>query len=194
MKVFGLTGGVGMGKSEAAEIFRRQGIPVVDTDKLAHQIAQPGQPAFEEIRKEFGLEVIGADGRLRRDKLGDIVFADAAARARLEAILHPRIGELWRAQVQAWRTEDKPLAVVVIPLLFETGAEAEFDSVICVACSAATQRTRLLKRGWSSRQIAQRDDAQLPIEDKMTRSHYVVWNEGDLDVMADQLLRIIPPA
>ena len=82
--------------------------------------------------------------------------------------------------------------IVVIPLLFETAAEVEFDSVICVACSAATQRQRLLARGWTPEQIEQRIAAQMPIEEKMTRSNHVVWTEAGIDVLAQQLYRIVP--
>lgn len=191
MKTFGLTGGIGMGKSATAQLLQWRGALVVDTDELAHKVVAPGQPALTEVRKEFGQDIASPDGRLRRDELGRIVFTDAAARKRLEDILHPCIRDLWHAQIESWRNEGKPLAVVVIPLLFETGAEAEFDAVICVACSAATQRQRLLERGWTPEQITQRIAAQKPIEEKMTRSDYVVWTEAGRDVLAQQLYRIV---
>ena len=191
MKVVGLTGGVGMGKSASAQLLRARGAAVVDTDDLARQVVEPGQPALAEIREAFGAEILGPDGRLRRDELARRVFADAAARTRLEAILHPRIRALWRAQVEIWRAEGRPLAVVVIPLLFETKAEAELDAAICVACSAATQHQRLLARGWSPEQIAQRLQAQWPTERKMARADYLVWTEAGLDVHAAQIERIL---
>ena len=143
---------------------------------------EPGQPALAEVLAAFGPEIAGPDGQLRRDELARRVFADPAARQRLEAILHPPIRALWRAQVETWRAEGRPLAVVVIPLLFETKAEAELDATICVACSAATQRQRLLARGWSPEQIEQRLQAQWPVEAKMARADYVVWTEAGLDV------------
>jgi len=143
MEVLGLTGGVGMGKSTSAQLLRDRGVRVVDTDDLARQVVEPGQPALAEVLAAFGPEMAGPDGRLRRKELARRVFADPAARRQLEAILHPRIRMLWRAQVEAWRTEDHRLAVVVIPLLFETKAEAELDATICVACSVATQQERL---------------------------------------------------
>jgi dephospho-CoA kinase len=192
MKVFGLTGGVGMGKSAAADLLRGRGVPVVDTDDLARKVVEPGQPALAEIQCAFGRDMIGADGQLLRDKLAGVVFADSGARAKLEAILHPRIRELWRQQVAAWRGEGNSLAVVGIPLLFETGAEAEFQTVICVACTAATQRQRLLARGWSAAEIARRNAAQLPIGQKMARANHVIWTEAGMDVHALQLFRIIP--
>lgn len=193
MKLFGLTGGIGMGKSACAQLLRWRGAAVVDTDELARELVEPGQPALQEIAATFGRDFLDAEGRLRREELARLVFADAGARRRLEAILHPRIQDAWRAQVATWRAEGKPLAVVVIPLLFETGAEREFDAVICVACSAETQRQRLLARGWSPEQIEQRIAAQMPIEEKMLRADYVVWTEAGMDVHAQQVYRIVPP-
>lgn len=191
MKVIGLTGGVGMGKSTAAQLLQKHGAAVVDTDELARRVVEPGQPALAEIRETFGPDMARPDGRMKREELAQIVFADTAARKKLEDILHPRIRDLWHAQVESWRREGKPLAVVVIPLLFETKAEAELDAIICVACSAATQRQRLLARGWTPEQIEQRIAAQMPIEEKMARSHHVIWTEAGLDVLAQQLDRIV---
>jgi dephospho-CoA kinase len=180
MKICGLTGGVGMGKSTAAGFFLQFGARVVDTDDLARELVQPGQPALLEIQSEFGNGIIGADGQLKRSELARLVFSDVAARQRLEAILHPRIRARWQAQVEIWRSEKVSLALVVIPLLFETAAENYFDKIICVACSPAGQRERLAARGWTSDQIQDRIAAQWPTEQKMARSHYVLWTEGAL--------------
>ena len=190
MKVCGLTGGLGMGKSTAALFLRNRGAHVVDTDALARQLVQPGQPALAEIQAEFGISIIAPDGRLRRDELARIVFADAAARQKLETILHPRIRERWLAQVEIWRRENRALAVVVIPLLFETRAESHFTKIICAACSAATQRERLLARGWTPEQIRQRIAAQWPVEQKISRADFVVWTDGALAAHGQQLERI----
>jgi dephospho-CoA kinase len=190
MKVCGLTGGVGMGKSTAAHFLRTRGAQVVDADELARQLVQPGQPALAEIQAAFGRVVIAPDGRLRRDELARIVFADAAARQKLEAILHPRIGERWLAQIETWRRENRALAVVVIPLLYETRAESRFDKIICVACSAPAQRERLLARGWTPEQIRQRLAAQWPVEQKISRADFVVWTDGAPDTQVRQLERI----
>jgi dephospho-CoA kinase len=187
MKICGLTGGVGMGKSTAAEFLRTRGAQIVDTDELARQFVLPGQPALAEIQAEFGKNIIAPDGRLRRDELARVVFADAAARKKLEAILHPRIREQWLARIENWRQENKPLAVVVVPLLFETRAEPHFDKIICVACSAANQQKRLLERGWSSEQIHQRVAAQMPVDQKIARADFVVWTDGSLDAHNRQI-------
>jgi dephospho-CoA kinase len=191
MIVLGLTGGIGMGKSTCAQLLRQRAVPVVDTDDLARRVVEPGQPAQVEIRAAFGSQMFAGDETLRREELARLVFADAAARRRLESILHPRIRELWRAQTVSWRAENHALAVVVIPLLFETGAEKDLDRTLCVACSEVTQRQRLLPRGWTAEQIEQRNRAQLPIEEKLARADYVIWTEGGLEVHAEQLERIL---
>jgi dephospho-CoA kinase len=187
MKLCGLTGGVGMGKSTAAGFFLELGARVVDTDKIAHDLVQPGQPALEEIRNQFGGGILAAGGSLNRAALARIVFSDATALRRLEAILHPRIRRCWQTQVENWRAEKCPLAVVIIPLLFETRAENQFDQIICVACSPASQHERLCARGWTPDQIRQRIATQMSVEQKMARSHFVVWSEGLPEVHQRQL-------
>ena len=191
MKLIGLTGGVGMGKSTASELLAARGVPVVDTDVLAREVVEPGQAALMEIGNVFGAELIGADGRLRRDELARRVFADDVRRKQLEAIVHPRIRERWQATVAQWRKEGCPLAAVVIPLLFETGAAAEFDVIVCVACSAPSQMERLLARGWTRAQSEQRIAAQWPMEKKIALAHYVIWTEAALEAHAEQLDRIL---
>ena len=191
MKVSGLTGGVGMGKSTTARFLCERGAQVVDTDELARQLVRPGQPALVDIQVAFGKKVIGPTGELKRGEIAKIVFADAAARKKLEAILHPPIREQWLGQIQTWRGEDHPLAVVVIPLLFETRAESHFDKIVCVACSAAAQHERLLARGWTPEQIERRNAAQMPVEQKIARADFVIWTDGALDTHAQQIKRIL---
>ena len=191
MKLFGITGGVGMGKSTCGRLLEQQGVAVLDTDLLARQVVQPGEPALAEVRAAFGGDFFSPDGRLERDKLAAVIFADAAARARLEAILHPRIHALWRAQVEKWRKESRRAAAVVIPLLFETGVQPEFEAIICVACSAATQGRRLAQRGWTADESSQRIAAQWPVARKMQHADFVIWTEGGEEVHAAQLKRIL---
>ena len=191
MITLGLTGGIGMGKSTVGALLEQLKFEVIDTDELARQVVEPGEPALQEIRSAFGAAVLDPAGRLRRDVLAEIVFGDPAARHQLEAMVHPRIRERWQARLAAWRAAGVPRAAVIIPLLFEIGAESEFGVTVCVACSAAEQRQRLLARGWPDAQIARRNQAQLPVENKMARANYVLWNEGDRDVLAAQLARVI---
>lgn len=191
MRLVGLTGGIGMGKSTAAGLLRQRQIPLIDTDDIARAVVEPGQPALQEIAETFGTHVLGTDGRLRRDELAKLVFADPAARVRLEAILHPRIRQIWQQQAEQWRAEGCRLGVVVIPLLYETGAETSFDTVVCVACSAASQQQRLTARGWSAEQIHGRLVAQWPVARKMDRAQFVIWTEGVVEVHAAQLDRLL---
>jgi dephospho-CoA kinase len=164
---------------------------MIDTDDLARELVQPGQPALAEIQAEFGSGLIAPDGTLNRAELAQLVFSEPDARKKLEAILHPRIRERWQAQVEIWRSENCPLALVVIPLLFETGAEASFDQIICVACSPAAQRNRLLGRGWPADQIQGRLAAQLSADQKIARAHFVVWTEGSLASHRRQVEEIV---
>ena len=185
-RVIGLTGGVGMGKSTAARLLAKRRLPVVDSDDLAREVVAPGQPALEEIAEIFGAEFI-VDGKLDRQRMAGEVFGDDAARARLEAIIHPRVRELWQGRIEQWRANEVPVGVVVIPLLFEVGAETEMDTVVCLACTANTQRDRLRARGWDAAQISARIGAQMDIARKMELADHVLWNEGTLEQLGEQL-------
>ena len=167
----------------------------------ARRLVEPGQPALAEIRTVFGKSMVAPNGQLRRDELAQIIFTDPVAREKLEAILHPRIREGWLAQIETWRAapkrsdggrgENHALAVVVIPLLFETRAESHFDKTVCVACSAPAQRKRLLERGWTPAQIQQRLAAQWPVGQKIARADFVIWTDGSPEVQAQQIERMV---
>lgn len=191
MRLLGLTGGIGAGKSSCAELLRQRGVAVADTDVIAHQLVEPGQPALQEIVQRFGAVLLDDSGRLRRGELARAVFQNAADRRDLEAILHPRIRRVWQQEVERWRAEQLSIGVVVIPLLFETDAAPSFDATVCIACAAATQWRRLRARGWSDEQISGRLNAQWPVEKKMAVSNFVIWTEAGLDVHAGQLDRVL---
>jgi len=180
-----------MGKSTAARFFAERGLPVIDTDELARELVEPGQPALGEIRAAFGETVMDARGKLRRDELAKVVFADPAKRERLEGILHPRIRAAWLGQVENLKNAGRPAVVVVIPLLFETDAAKHFTHVVCVACSSATQRARLRERGWSEQQIERRIASQWPIAKKISAAQFVIWSEGELGAHAAQVDQIL---
>jgi dephospho-CoA kinase len=147
----GLTGGIGSGKSEAARRFAELGAEVIDTDVIARQLVEPGQPALAEIARVFGAELIDADGRLDRARLRERVFADAARRRQLETILHPRI--LARAQ-QAAEQSDAPYCLLVIPLLLESGDDYRLDRILLIDCPEELQRQRIRTRdSMSDREI-----------------------------------------
>jgi dephospho-CoA kinase len=191
LRTIALTGGIGMGKTTAAERLGAAGHAVVDTDQVARDLVEPGQGALADIRGAFGVEVLDSQGQLRREELARRVFADPVARRRLEEILHPRIRAVWESRIEDWRREGRRLAVVVIPLLFEIEAERQFDRTVCLACSERSQRVRLQARGWSEQEIQGRLAAQLPTRTKMERADYVVWTEGDLRLLDEQLRRLL---
>jgi dephospho-CoA kinase len=191
MKLFGITGGVGMGKSTTGALLEKQGMAVVDTDQIARQLVEPGRPALAEITRAFGPSVIASNGSLDRRGLAQRVFGDAAERAKLEAILHPKIREAWQAEVNQWRAANHAQGAVIIPLLFETRAESQFDYVICVACSAASQHERLRERGWTRAEIKRRLAAQWPTEEKISRADFVIWTDTTLEAHAAQLARTL---
>ena len=191
MMVLGLTGGVGTGKSTSARFLQERGVRVIDTDMIAREVVQPGQPALAEIRAAFGSDVIAADGRLNREQLAVRVFSDPIQRGRLEGILHPRIRQKWLSQIEDFAATGVAECVVVIPLLFETRAEARFDHILCAACSAALQKNRLAKRGWTEQQIQQRIEAQWPVEKKIALSEFVIWTDGSLELHAKQIDQIL---
>ena len=191
MTVLGITGGIGMGKTTSGELLRQQDVPVVDTDVLAREVVEPGEPALDEIVAAFGKAVLDDKGRLNRGEVARRVFGNPAERERLEAILHPRIRERWQAQVLAWRTQGHKVAAVIIPLLFETAGDEDCDATLCVACTPQAQRARLLARGWTAEQIAQRLAAQWPANRKVEAADFLVWTEGSLDVHREQLEKVV---
>ena len=194
MKLLGLTGGIGMGKSTSASLLSLAGVPVIDTDIIAREIVEPGQPALTEIAATFGRELIDDAGKLRRGAMAEIVFSSPERMKELESILHPIIRDRWIGQTEIWKREGRRVGVVVIPLLFETNAQSHFDAVICTACSPATQHERLRARGWPEKQIQQRLAAQWPAEKKIAASHFVIWTEGAMELHRQQLERILAAA
>ena len=191
MRVYGLTGGIGMGKSAVSAWLESRGEKVIDSDVLARSLVARGEPALEEITSVFGPDVLNADGTLSRKDLALRAFADDSARASLEAILHPRIREAWMNRVEKWKSEGEARCFVVIPLLYETGAEQLMDQVICVACGTATQKRRLGARGWSDEECRARLSAQWQVSRKMDRADYVIWNESTLEICHKQAARIL---
>lgn len=180
-----------MGKSTVASIIRARGGVFLDADDLARRFVEPGEAAWQEIRETFGPAFFLPDGRLNRAELARLVFTDVNARRRLEAILHPRICSALRSWIQERKSEGSRLITVVVPLLYEVGMEKEVDVVICVACTKETQYFRLRQRGWSEGEIVARNSAQWPIEKKMELADFVIWTEGDLQLVERQVDRII---
>jgi len=178
MRVLGLTGGIGSGKSMVAQIFARLGAVVIDADQLAREVVEPGQPALQEIATTFGRDVLLADGRLDRSKLAGIIFADPAERARLDAITHPRIRARMDQEIKARRSGPGVL-IVDIPLLYESARTHSVERVIVVWVDPQTQLRRIRRRdGLSAEAARQRIAAQMPLDAKRARADHVIDNSG----------------
>jgi len=181
MRVLGLTGGIGSGKSMVAEIFARLGAVVIDADQLAREVVEPGQPALREIRATFGPDVLLPDGRLDRPKLADIIFANSAERAKLDAITHPRIRARMDEEIKARRSGPGVL-IVDIPLLYENERTKSVEKVIVVWVDPQTQLRRIRQRdGLSDEAARQRIAAQMPLAAKRARADHVIDNTGSLE-------------
>jgi dephospho-CoA kinase len=187
LRVIGLTGGIGSGKSTVARLFAERGVPIVDADELAREATQPGAPALTEIAAAWP-GVVGPDGVLDRRRLAAAVFGDATARARLEAILHPRIGALSNARFAALASQGHTLALYEAALLVETGRYQEFDGLIVVDAPDAARVARVVARdGVSEADVRARIAAQLPMEDKRRVATHVIENDGDMDALRRQV-------
>ena len=184
-----------MGKSTVGRLLESAGTKVIDSDVIAHELVAPGQESLRDIEKAFGPAMIDLEGKLRRDLLAREVFSDPAARIQLEQILHPRIRIAWQAQVKSATAAGQSVIAVIIPLLFETACQLEFQKVVCVACTSNVQRQRLTARGWPETQIEGRLAAQWAIEKKISLADYVIWNEAGDGELFWQLCRVglIPP-
>jgi dephospho-CoA kinase len=197
MRVLGLTGGIGSGKSMVAEMFASLGAVVIDADQLAREVVEPGQPALKEIAATFGSEVLLNDGHLDRAKLAQIIFANPVERAKLDAITHPRIRTRMDALIEAWRPGPGVL-VVDIPLLYENKRTNSIEKVIVVWVDPKTQLRRIQDRdGLSAEAAGQRIAAQMPLDEKRARADHVIDNTGrreDTRRQVEAIYRLYAPA
>ncbi|HXK19867.1 MAG TPA: dephospho-CoA kinase [Polyangiaceae bacterium] len=193
LRVFGLTGGIGSGKSRAAALLRERGVPVVDADELAREVVAPGSSGLGQLLATFGPEILAADGSLDRKRLGTLVFADAELRKRLNAITHPLVRQLSQQRFAELERAGITLAGYDVPLLFEVGLDAVFRPVVVVSASEAVQVERVMRRdGLDETAVRARISAQLPLEEKKRRADFVLENDGspaELAAQVDQLLQ-----
>lgn len=194
MKVIGLTGGIASGVTLVARMFRDLGARVIEADQVSREVTRPGTDTFRAIVAAFGPEVIGPDGTLDRRRLGGIVFADAAARARLNAITHPAIRRrIWEEIETIRRTAPDAVVIVDIPLLLDTAGPETFDldGVIVVTATPELQLSRMMSRDGLSRADAQRRlDAQRPVALKAADADWVIENTGTIEETQRQVRRI----
>ena len=181
----GLTGGIASGKSTAAKFFGAFGVPILDSDQIARDVVEPGQPPLERLVERFGTSILTPDGHLNRPALRDIVFSDPKARADLEAFTHPAIGAALEARSA---TAGGPYQVLVIPLLVEKHLGSQVDRVLVVDCDEALQIRRLRARDGSTPAQAQAIlDAQVARSTRLKAAHDVIINDADMSAVNQQV-------
>lgn len=184
-----LTGGIASGKTTVANLLAEHGALLIDSDQLAREVVEPGTPGLAQVVTRFGEQVLTQTGRLDRQALGEIVFADAAARADLNAIVHPLVRRR-RAELIAQAAADQ-IVVSVIPLLVETGLVDQFDAVVVVDVPSQTQVARLVRRNDISQEQAQaRLDAQASRAERLAAADWVVTNSGSRAELEAQVERL----
>lgn len=192
MKIYGLTGGIAAGKSEASRRFKERGIPVIDADKVGHAVTEPGGAAEQAVIEAFGDAII-TSGIIDREKLGLVVFSDPEARMKLNGIVHPAIGRETAARFAAFAEEGHPVAVYDAPLLAEDGTlRGGFDGLIVVLCPREVRLKRLIEtRGMSEEEANRRIDAQTPPEEKVRLAQWVIHNTGSIDDLRAEVDAIV---
>ncbi|ALS20891.1 MULTISPECIES: dephospho-CoA kinase [Paenibacillus] len=185
----GLTGGIACGKSTVASMLVRRGALLIDADRIAREVVEPGTPALTQVIERFGADLLLEDGSLDRKKLGERVFGNTAALKDLEALLHPPIRAAMRERMEAYETQhpDK-LVVVDVPLLYESHLQAMYSEVMVVYVPRHVQMERLMKRdGLTEEQANKRLDAQMPIEKKKELADIVIDNSGTIEETEQQI-------
>jgi dephospho-CoA kinase len=192
MFVAGLTGGIASGKSTVAAIFQEAGAGLIDADRIAREVVEPGSPAYRDIVARFGRCILDDDGGIDRKSLAALIFDDPAARRSLEAIIHPRVRmETARRLDFIRRNTPYALVIVDVPLLFETGMDCEYDAALVVYIPEPLQLARLMTRdGLSEAAALARIRSQLPIETKKSLATHVIDNSGSIEATRTQVLEI----
>jgi dephospho-CoA kinase len=181
----GLTGGIASGKSTAAKFFGALGVPILDSDQIARDVVEPGQPPLERLIERFGRKILTADGHLDRPALREIVFSDPKARADLEALTHPAIGAAMEALSAA---AGGPYQILVVPLLVEKNLTAHVDRVLVIDCDEELQIRRLRDRdGSTPEQVQAILQAQAPRAARLRAADDVIHNDTDMSAVRDQV-------
>jgi len=192
VRLVGLTGGIATGKSTFARALLALGVPVIDADRLAHEAVARGTPALAALAADFGPGILGPDGELDRKRMAARVFAEPAARARLEAIVHPAVREGMRAETARLAAAGHDLAFYDVPLLYEVGLDRELEAVAVVWAPRSAQLERLRARdGLSAAEAEARLAAQLPADEKAARADFVVENDGPQGLLPGKAARLL---
>ncbi|MGE9293267.1 MAG: dephospho-CoA kinase [Puniceicoccales bacterium] len=186
----GLTGGIGCGKSTAGALFEKGGFRVVDCDRIVRDLLESDAGVHTALRERFGEQVMLPEGGVDRAAIAAVVFQDAEALKWLESLLHPLVEGVWRDRLNS---DPEANWCVEIPLLFEKNLEKHFDFTVCLASSEAVQLDRLAARGLSRDQAKARIQRQLPLDQKISRADFVLFNDGSQDFLRQQVFQLIDP-
>ncbi|VAW90469.1 Dephospho-CoA kinase [hydrothermal vent metagenome] len=185
MLVVALTGGIGSGKSTVSQLFETFGTPIIDTDIIARQLVAPGEPALDEITKQFGPIILSTDGSLDRAKLRQIIFQNAEKKAQLESILHPLIRKEVAYQVSALTA---PYCIVVIPLLIESNQEGIANRILVVDTPESAQLARVTRRdNQTENEVSAIISAQASRHERLAAADEVIHNDGSLEELKQQI-------
>jgi dephospho-CoA kinase len=191
MLVVGLTGGIATGKTTVAAMFAARGAAIVDADRIAHALQEPGQRCHSQLVDAFGVETLDELGRIDRRRLGARVFADASARQRLEAIMHPAIHEACEDEIRAAEAAGRKLCIVDAALILEAGRRDRFHKIVVVAASEDSQVDRLVRsRGLAPADALQRLSSQWTTVAKASLADFVIDNSGDLASTEKQVAQV----
>jgi dephospho-CoA kinase len=193
MRVYAYTGGIACGKSQLAQVFIKNNIPVIDADKLAHELYEPGSPIYKRIIEHFGKEILDRDKMIDRKRLGTIIFSNKQEKVWLEKLVHPEVRKLLWQRVKEKQDLGYQVILVEAALMIESGLHKDFDGVIVISCDPKIQIERVMQRDQIDQVMAQQKiDSQLALDEKIKIADHHIENSADLESAEKQVLELIP--
>lgn len=190
--VLGLTGGIATGKSTADEFFKKKQIPIIDSDKIAHNIMDVGKPAWKQVKETFGEDYLNPDQSVNRKKLGNLVFNDSAELKKLNDITHPLIYQEIQDKIKAEKDKNVPLVIVDAPILFETGGQSYCDKTLVISLPQDLQIKRLMARNnLTEDEALSRINSQMSLKEKRKLATFVVDNAGTIEELESKLEQLL---
>ena len=187
MKVIGLTGGIGSGKSMVTQFLAKLGAVIIDADNVGHEIFKPGTKAWREVVAAFGKQILTTKGEINRKKLGEIVFENPELLAQLDKIMHPKMIEVVKAKLKEYRRQGVKVVVLEAPLLIEAGWASLVDEVWVVVAPESAVLRRIMEKGLSRKEALARMRSQLSSEERLKHAHVVINNDDDLDKLKSKV-------
>jgi dephospho-CoA kinase len=192
MLVIGLTGGIATGKSTVSKMFSEHGIPVIDTDLIARDLLKVGTKAYDEVLEEFPVSIILTNNEISRKKLAEVIFRDKEKRDELNNIIHPKVREIVLHDLEGYKSDDKKIVIVDVPLLFESKFDEVVDKVIVVYTTKENQLMRLIDRDIITEEYAlSKIDSQMSLDEKIERADFLIDNSKSIIETKKDFLRIM---